>query len=89
MPEVLEIEKIKNDKAEKTEPEWDSWIVDIPPEIVKAQGLDDDAMVVLTIKDEKVEAEILPPLSEELKNISDEIFERRKKLYERFEQTGD
>ncbi len=89
MPEVLEIEKARTNKTERIEPNWDSWVVDVPPEIIKAQGLADDAMVVLIIKNEKVEAEILPLLSEELKVISDKILKKRRKLYDRLKQIGD
>ncbi len=89
MPEVLEVEQIKAEQSESVEPNWDSWTVEIPQEIIEAQDLAKDSIVVLTIKDQRIEAEMLPPLSNELKNIAGEILKKRKKLFEELKGIGD
>ncbi len=89
MPEVLEIEQIEIEKNQAVKPKWDSWIVEVPKEIIEAQGLGNDSMVVLTVKDEKIQAQILPPLSEKLKSISEKILKKRRKLYEELRRIGD
>lgn len=89
MPEVLEFEEIKTIKSQKVKPKWDSWVIDVPSEIIEAQELADDAMIVLTIKNGIVEAEILPELSDDLKAISDKILKKRGNLYNRLEKIGD
>ncbi len=89
MPEVLEFEEIKTIESQKAEPKWDSWVIDVPSEIIEAQDLADDAMIVLTIKNGNVEAEILPELADDLKAISNKILKKRSNLYDRLEQIGD
>jgi len=89
MPEVLEIEQIETEETQTVKPKWDSWVIEIPKEIIEAQGLADDSIVVLTVKDEKVKAEILPPLSEKLKSISEKILKKRRKVYEELKRIGD
>lgn len=89
MPEVLEIEQIETEETQTIKPKWDSWVVEVPKEIIEAQGLADDSMVVLSFKDEKFEAEMLPPLSEKLKNISEKLLKKRRKLYEELKRIGD
>lgn len=67
-----------------------SWVIDLPDDFTVENNLAKDTKVLLTFKeDEKVEAEILPPLSEKLKNVSEKILEKRKKLYEELKQIGD
>ena len=89
MPEVLEIEQIETEETQTVKPKWDSWVIEIPKEIIEAQGLADDSIVVLTVKDEKVKAEILLPLSEKLKSISEKILKKRRKVYEELKRIGD
>lgn len=89
MPEVLEFEEIKTIESQKAEPKWDSWVINVPSEIIQAQGLADDAMIVLTIKNGNVEAEILPELPDDLKAISNKILKKRSNLYDKLKQIGD
>lgn len=89
MSEVLEVTQTKAKDNQTIQPKWDSWVADVPKEIIEAQGLADDAMVVLTIKNGKVEAEILSPLSDELEDIAENILKKRKKLFEELKRLGD
>jgi len=67
-----------------------SWVIDLPEDFTSENNLAKDTKVLLTFKEnEKVEAEILPPLSEKLKNISEKILKKRSKLYEELKRVGD
>ncbi|CAN5674838.1 hypothetical protein BH20ACI4_BH20ACI4_19380 [soil metagenome] len=67
-----------------------SWVIDLPDDFTTENNLAKDTKVLLTFKEnEKVEAEILPPLSEKLKNISDKILKKRKGLYGELKRLGD
>lgn len=89
MPEVLEITQTETEENQIVQPKWDSWVVDIPQKIIEAQGLAEDSMVVLTVKDRKIEAEILEPLSDELKSMAEKILKKRRKVFEELKRLGD
>lgn len=88
MPEILEIEQAEIEKKEQIKPKWDSWVVEIPKEIIEAQGLNADALVSLTYRNGNIEAEIINP-SPELKEISRQILEENRELYEELKRLGD
>jgi hypothetical protein len=88
MPEVLEIEQVETEEIEEGKPKWDSWVVEVPKEIVEAQGLNEGALVSLTYRNGQVEAEIINP-SSELKEISQRILEENRELYEELKRLGD
>ena len=89
MPEVLEIEQVETVESETVEPKWDSWTVEIPPEIIEAQGLTEGSLATFTIKDGQIEGEIIPPLSGKLKEVAEKILKKRKRLYEELKRIGD
>lgn len=67
-----------------------SWVIELPDEFTSENNLAKDTKVLLTFKEnEKVEAEVLPPLSDKLKTISERILKKRKKLYEELRLIGD
>lgn len=67
-----------------------SWVIELPDEFTSENNLAKDTKVLLTFKEnEKVEAEVLPPLSDKLKTISERILKKRKKLYEELRRIGD
>lgn len=67
-----------------------SWVIDLPDDFTDENNLAKDTKVLLTFKEnEKVEAEILPPLSDKLKNISEKILKKRKGLYEELKRVSD
>lgn len=88
MPEVLEIEQTETGEIHTADPKWDSWVVEIPKEIIEAQDLAEGSLAVLTIKDGKIEGEITS-LSPKLKEISKRILEKRRKVHEKLKRLGD
>lgn len=88
MPEVLEIKQIESDKENRIKPKWDSWVVEIPKEIVRAQGLNEEALVSLTYRNGEIEAQIINP-SPELREMSRRILEENRELYEELKKLGD
>ncbi len=88
MPEVLEIEQVEIGETPSTRPKWDSWTVEIPPEIIKAQGLTEGSLVILTYTNGRIESDITS-LSPQLKKISKRILEKRRGAYEELKRFGD
>ncbi len=88
MPEVLEIEQIGADEIQEIKPKFDSWVVEVPKEVVEAQGLNEGALVSLTYRNGQIEAEIINP-SPELKEMSRQILEENRELYEELKRLGD
>jgi len=67
-----------------------SWVIDLPENFTVENNLAKDTKVLLTFKEnEKVEAEILPPLSDKLNKISAKSLKKRKNLYEELKRVGD
>lgn len=89
MPEVLEIEQAETAETETVRPKWDSWTVEIPPEIIEAQGLTEGSLATFTVKDGKIEGEIILPLSGKLREISERILEKNREVYEELKRLGD
>jgi hypothetical protein len=89
MPEVLEIEQVRTEEIENAKPKWDSWTVEIPQEIIEAQGLAEGSLAHFTVKNGKIEGEIIPPLSGKLKEVAEKILKKRRRLYEELKRIGD
>lgn len=66
-----------------------SWVIDLPNDFTGENNLENGTKVLLTFKGEKVNAEILPPLSEKLAGIADKILKKRKKVFEELKRLGD
>jgi len=78
------------EKDERVKVVGKSWVIELPEDFTSQNNLAKDTKVLLTFKeDEKVEAEILPPLSKKLKTISEKILKKRKNLYEELKRVGD
>ena len=58
MPEVLEIEQIETVETKSVEPKWDSWTIEIPREIIKAQGLAEELDADILLMDERSGREV-------------------------------
>jgi hypothetical protein len=57
-----------------------SWVIQLSEVFTNENNLPKNTQVLLTFKEsDKVEAEILPPLSEKLKNIANKVLKKRSK----------
>ena len=65
------------------------WVVEIPPEIAQALGIAEGSLAVLSPRDGKLEAEILPPPSPELKESVRRIYEKHRETFEELKRLGD
>ena len=54
-----------------------SWVIQLPDAFTAANNLPTQTQVLLTFKDDKVEAEILPPLPEKLVEVANRILDKR------------
>jgi hypothetical protein len=88
MPEVLEIEQLETKETEIVKPKWDSWTIEIPQEIIEAQGLAEGSLATFTIKDGQIEGQIITR-SSKLKEISKQILEENREVYEELKRLGD
>lgn len=78
------------EKSEEIKVLGKSWVIELSKDFVFDNNLAEGTKVLLTFKDnEKVEAELLPPLSEKLKSISKKILKKRRKVYEELKRIGD
>ncbi|MGD9561420.1 MAG: hypothetical protein AB7F88_05395 [Pyrinomonadaceae bacterium] len=67
-----------------------SWVIDLPEAFSIENELPKGAKVLLTFKEnERVEAEIIPPLSEKLSSVSRKVLNSRRGAYEELKRLGD
>ncbi len=67
-----------------------SWVIDLPDDFSCENNLEKGTQVLLTFKEgEKVEAEILPPLSDRVAEASANVLRRRRGAYEDLKRRGD
>lgn len=66
-----------------------SWVIQLPENFTTENNLPRGTQVLLTFKNEAVEAEILPPLSDKLAGIADNILKKREKVFEELKRIGD
>ena len=66
-----------------------SWVIKLPENFTMENNLPSGTRVLLTFKNEAVEAEILPPLNDKLANIADKILKKREKVFEELKRIGD
>jgi hypothetical protein len=65
------------------------WVIEIPPEMAQALGVAEGSMAVLHAKAGRIEVEILPPPSPELKESARRIYEKHKDAFEEMKRRGD
>jgi hypothetical protein len=65
------------------------WAAELPPEIAQALGIAEGSLVVFYRKDGKLEVEILPPPSPELKDSVRRIYEQFKEAFDEMKRRGD
>lgn len=66
-----------------------SWVIQLPQDFIDENSLPMGTEVLLTFRDEKLEAEILPPLTEKLSQVANQILKKRAKVFEELKQIGD
>lgn len=89
MPEVLEIEQIETEKQSLEDSKIASWLVEIPSNAIKELGLAQGSRIALTVKDGEVSGDVLPPMSDKMKEISRRVFEENREVYEELKRLGD
>ena len=65
------------------------WIVDVPPEMAKALGVDEGSVIVLYPHEGGMSYEILPPLSPAMKASVLETCEQFKEAFAKMKRLGD
>ena len=66
-----------------------SWVIQLPENFTAENNLAKGTQILLTFKNETVQAEILPPLSEKLENVANKILKKRSKMFEELKRIGD
>lgn len=80
---VLELEK--TDIGADT----DTWIMRLPREVCQREGLAENTLISMTIKDGGIQTKFIAPPSENLQKIGKQIFEEDHQLFERLKEIGD
>jgi hypothetical protein len=82
------VEKKMSDQAiiEKTE---QGWIIELPDEFSKNIGVAKNSIGLLEYKNGKIEVEILPPVSDEIRELSARLGVKHKEYFEKMKNIGD
>ena len=90
MVEILNLEKIETEQnGELSNLAKDTWIMKLPKEICQREGLAEGTLVSMTIKNSGIQAKFIAPPSENLLEISRQILEEDRELYQRLKEIGD
>ena len=65
------------------------WVLEIPPEMAAALGVQAGSLAVLYPKEGILEAEILPPPSVELQADFERLYEKYRETFEELKRVGD
>jgi hypothetical protein len=65
------------------------WVMDIPPEMAKALGVEEDSVIVLYPREGGMSYEILPPLSPDMQASVLQTCEEFKEAFEEMQRLGD
>jgi hypothetical protein len=82
MIEILELEQTVN--AEK-----DTWILKLPDEVCRREGVAKGTMISLTYRNGGVKTSIIRPPSQELQDLAEKILEEDQELFEELRRIGD
>jgi hypothetical protein len=72
---MLETAELPKTKRPAKEPHYDSWVVEVPPEVARCNGLAQRTAVILTIRRGVIEAELVPSTPEADKAVDDFVAE--------------
>lgn len=65
------------------------WIIELPDEFTETIGIEKNSIGLLGYKDGKIEVEVLPPPSLEIKEISERLGNKYKEYFEEMKRLGD
>lgn len=65
------------------------WIIEFPDEFAESIGVEKNSIGLLGYKNGKIEVEVLPPPSEEIKEISERLGEKYKEFFAEMKRLGD
>lgn len=65
------------------------WVIDMPQEMAKSIGVEEGSTLLLFSHEGGIRTEVLPPLSPELKKISDYLLKKNRVVYDELKRLGD
>ena len=80
---ILELEKTQIDA------DTDTWIMRLPKEVCRREGLAENTLVSLTIKNGGIQTKFIAPPSAKLREISERILKQDRELHKRLKEIGD
>ena len=83
MAGILELEK--TDIAEDT----DTWIIRLPKEVCRREGLAENTLVSMTIRNGGIQTKFIAPPSQKLQEVGRQILEKDRELFQRLKEIGD
>ncbi len=90
MSAVLDLEvDITEESGENGTSKKDTWILRLPKQVCDREGFADGTLISLTIKAGGIDTRFIRPPSKKLQEISNELKEKNKKLYEELKRIGD
>ena len=82
MIDVLELEKTANK-------EKDTWILKLPDEVCRREGVADGTMISLTYRNGGIQTSIIHPPSKDLQELADKVIEEDREFFEEMKRIGD
>ncbi len=67
----------------------DTWIMRLPKEICEREGLAENTLVSMTIKNGGIQTKFIAPPSEKLQEISKQILKKDREFHQRLKEIGD
>lgn len=81
---ILELEK-----SDARATDADTWLMRLPKEVCRREGLAENTLVSMTIKNGGIQTKFVAPPSQKLRDISKQILEKDRALHERLKEIGD
>ena len=67
----------------------DTWIMRLPKEVCRREGLAENTLVSLTVKNGGIQTKFIAPPSQKLQEIGKRILKKDRELFERLKEIGD
>jgi len=88
-PHVLRYIKLEIMSALTIQKSNKGWIIELPEDFTEEIGVKKNSIGILQVSDGKIEVEVIPPPSTEMKNIIDRIHEKYKDAFAEMKRLGD